>query len=864
MNFDIGSGFQAAIAAFVLSSGNPYAAAAAFVAGGLAGGDAKRHAANLARTAYNEAQVDRAIMVQSATAPHKIVYGRAMVSGPIAFAHSSGDKGQFLHLVIPLAGHECDAVEAIYLNETALTLDANGWATNEEFAVTDKKVTTQTQTVATSGAITITLPSTVLRVTGVSFRNGSLRDYPVKLVNTYNLTGNTLTFTNTTGYPQCLVTYEYLVSSTQLVRVRTYLGTSTQAADADLVAESGGKWTADHRLRGLCYVCLRLEYNQDIMGATGVPNVAAVVRGRKVWDPNNQVTAWSDNAALCVADYLRTYMGASAAEVPDAELGAEADVCWASVTVAATGATEHRYTCNGVLSTAATPQENLDALCECMAGHVVWAQGRYRIQAGAHRASTLSLNEDMLADGTITIQPSLQRTELFNRVTARYTEPAKAYTTVEAPSVANATYLAADGGLDLPLDVTLDLVDGQLRAQRLAKLMLDRARQGLTVQLECSLRAYDVTPGDTVDVSLARYGWIGKPFMVVRREHDLVAQRVRLTLRETVPEVWDWAYGQATTVDLTPNTTLPSAWAKIAPLHDLAATSGTPHLARLADGSVQCRAKVTWTGSSDIHVLQGGAIRLLWGRADIGEWDETLTLPGDATAALIGPLEEGRLYVIGVVPVTQLGRQSPTLTLINHLAVGESEPASDVTGLAAGAAGGGQVPLSWDHCPDADYRETVISVGAAFVDAVPVFTGAADAAAWVPAAAGTHTLWAIHRDRSGNPSAVPASITVTVTDADIGSADVYDVKVESTNGDEFRVGQNRQTLLIAHVFRNGVEVTAETPDSWFSWRRVSVLPEDLAQDAAWNTAYASGYKQINVSVDDVASQATFHCDLFRP
>jgi len=107
-------------------------------------------------------------------------------------------------------------------------------------------------------------------------------------------------------------------------------------------------------------------------------------------------------------------------------------------------------------------------------------------------------------------------------------------------------------------------------------------------------------------------------------------------------------------------------------------------------------------------------------------------------------------------------------------------------------------------------------------------------------------------------------LTLTGAEALVESGN-YEVQIESTNGDEFRVGLGTHTLLIAHVFRNGVEVTADVPESWFRWRRVSLFPAGPPNDdASWNALYATGYKQINVSVDDVASKATFFCDILKP
>lgn len=107
-------------------------------------------------------------------------------------------------------------------------------------------------------------------------------------------------------------------------------------------------------------------------------------------------------------------------------------------------------------------------------------------------------------------------------------------------------------------------------------------------------------------------------------------------------------------------------------------------------------------------------------------------------------------------------------------------------------------------------------------------------------------------------------LTLTGAEALVESGN-YEVQIESTNGDEFRVGLGTHTLLIAHVFRNGEEVTADVPDSWFRWRRASFIAQQPPNDdASWNALYATGYKQINVSVDDVASKATFFCDIWKP
>ena len=93
----------------------------------------------------------------------------------------------------------------------------------------------------------------------------------------------------------------------------------------------------------------------------------------------------------------------------------------------------------------------------------------------------------------------------------------------------------------------------------------------------------------------------------------------------------------------------------------------------------------------------------------------------------------------------------------------------------------------------------------------------------------------------------------------------YQVSIESSNGTEFRVGENTSTLLKARLFLNGVEITDSTPASWFSWRRASIVNDSPPNDdASWNSLYTTGYKQVLIYVDTVDSKATFFCDIISP
>ena len=62
-------------------------------------------------------------------------------------------------------------------------------------------------------------------------------------------------------------------------------------------------WTTDHKLRGIAYIAANYEFDTQGM-FSGIPNLSARVKGKKVLDTRTSTTAWSDNPALCLHDYL--------------------------------------------------------------------------------------------------------------------------------------------------------------------------------------------------------------------------------------------------------------------------------------------------------------------------------------------------------------------------------------------------------------------------------------------------------------------------------------------------------------------------------------------------------------------------------
>ena len=80
-------------------------------------------------------------------------------------------------------------------------------------------------------------------------------------------------------------------------------GQASQTADPMLRASIGSQWTTAHRLDGVAYIACSFIY--DAKGQfRGVPQLTVQVKGRKVFDPRDNSTAWSDNPALVMLDYI--------------------------------------------------------------------------------------------------------------------------------------------------------------------------------------------------------------------------------------------------------------------------------------------------------------------------------------------------------------------------------------------------------------------------------------------------------------------------------------------------------------------------------------------------------------------------------
>ncbi|MBY6223551.1 phage tail protein [Ferrimonas balearica] len=493
------------IAAGVAAAGVVSTAAAIAIGVGAA---ALTYAATEALTANsfaNEAYAQQR-MVRSPTEPRRGIYGRAMVSGPLVFAEETGEDNAYLHLVIPLAGHPCDGVEAVYFGDE------------------------------------------------LAWRNGQLqRRFAGK------------------------------------ARIKAHLGRQT-SADADLVRECQ-RWGRAHIGKGMTYLYVRLQHDPDVY-PNGVPNIKALVRGKRVYDPRRDSSiggdgeqrwdtpatwAWSENWALCVLDFTRfeSGVGANASEIDLPSFAAAANDSDEAITYQ-DGQTESRYCCNGTWTQDSSPSSVMERLLTAGAGTFVYVSGRYRLYAGVYQGpETLTLTEADAA-GEVSVRPYTPRAELCNAVRGTYVDPDNFYQPSDFPPHESAYYRQQDNNEYIDHDLDLPFTQSLWTAQRLAKLHLELNRAGMRVQFPTKMIGLAVSVGSVVRLQMDRLG-IDGVFQVVDWQMEL-GKPVRLILQESNAALYDFAQGEYTQRDLAPNTVLPRPAQVPAPV-DLAIqmTPQSPH-----------------------------------------------------------------------------------------------------------------------------------------------------------------------------------------------------------------------------------------------------------------------------------------------
>ena len=639
---------------------------------------------------------------RNAVAPQDFIYGEVRKGGTVVYDETTGEKNKFLHRVIALAGHEVEEIGDIYINDEPI--EFGGF--NYEVEVTYER---------SGGGDNAPPPSTLTTTstyTGVSAADATyqvddslsasdLVDLEANSVGSSRNWANTFSDVRKKFVSAKVLSREESSSGMVVsapyagkIRINRHLGDQT-APDADLLAESElvddeGNKIIDENFVGndIAYIYVRFEYDREVF-ANGLPLITAKIKGKKVFDPRTSTTAYSNNAALCLRDYLTASYGLQDSDIDEAAFQIAANECDEAVALAG-GGTEPKYTMNGVVRSDQNFGDVLQQMTTCCTGTLFWGMGAWDLVAGAYSAPVLDFTLDDLR-GPISVDPLTNLRDSFNAVSGTFNDAEQDYITVDYPTVTSSAFEAQDGGQRLPLDLELPFTTSAATAQRIAKLTLFRAREQISMSADFSLKAFNVEVGDIITFTNERYGWNQKQFEVVGWNLNIgegAGITVRLSLQETSAAAYDWNAEESDIIGNDSN--LPSPFSGLE-INNLVASGGGR---TQSDGTFVNTAILSWDDADSSFVNE---YEVQWRPLSDSSFSTTVT---SESTIEIAPLIDNVEYIFRVRAITDLGNRGP-FTSVTFTGGGDETAPSLPTNISA-TGGFKYITIDWTNPPESD------------------------------------------------------------------------------------------------------------------------------------------------------------------
>lgn len=350
-------------------------------------------------------------------------------------------------------------------------------------------------------------------------------------------------------------------------------------------------------LVGKAAVMIRLHYNAQYYTG-GLPQISFLIHGKNdIYDPRTTTSGYSNNAALCIADFASTPrkfggFGLSyGTQIPSAELIAAANVCDEQVALAYSPSspplTEAAYACDGQFDLNMTRGEILQNMLTSCAGRMTFVAGQFVIWPGAWIGNAFAIGSNpgggvvpigdfaQLAAGPIRWRPTSPSRELYNGCKGTYISMSNKWTVTDFPPYCQDedhgygpggltpagssafdydASLEADGGDRRWLEIQLPFTISASRAQRIAKIeYLRRRNPGVSRTrgdgtLILNLAAYQIATLDLGLITLPYLGWSAKQIEVTGTRLQLregskdnaPVLSVEVDIQETDPTIYDW------------------------------------------------------------------------------------------------------------------------------------------------------------------------------------------------------------------------------------------------------------------------------------------------------------------------------------
>lgn len=535
-------------------------------------------------------------------------------------------------------------------------------------------------------------------------------------------------------------------------KIKINLGADNQTADSDLVSEDTNI-TSNHRFRGIAYLYVRLEFDADVY-PNGIPNISALIQGRKVLDYRNNSTAYSANPALIIYNYLISPegMGAATSEIDTSSFTTAANNCDTNITI--TGGTQKRYEAHGVINLNQKPIEVIDDILSSCVGILTYEQGLFKLKVGVATSSVKTINESDLIN-EINVRAKPKRQDLYNQVRGTFADEANNYIATDFPIKESTSYQTADGEV-VSREINLPFTTNNVMAQRIALILLKQSRNMITLNFQGKANLLNLSVGDVCTINLDKLGFSSKLFQITSftLNENLTCN---ITAQEYETTVYDFnASTEETTLTTPNNINLPNAFSVSAPTNLVLGDE-----LRIAnEGIVTTVLTASATISDDAFV---GRYECQFKKTT----DSVFTVVGIATSPVfdIHGIIDGITYDVQIRAINNIGAKSSFLTG-QHTVIGELAPPSDVTGLACNIVGK-DAHISFDAVPDLDLafyqlRYSTATIGAEWNNSVLLVEKISRPATsiTVPARVGSYLIKAFDKSLNSSTNATIISTNI--------------------------------------------------------------------------------------------------------
>jgi hypothetical protein len=299
---------------------------------------------------------------------------------------------------------------------------------------------------------------------------------------------------------------------------------------------------ATSRYEGLCYAMITLEQDRDQTVWRGIPEITAIIRGKRCFDWRTGVTEYTENPAIHLVDYVKSPIYGKSLADSDINYPYFTDVANAcevieSTNTISTGRSYYdretdtyfnlppvvttesfaRFSNNTIIDTERSIFNNMQELSNSFRGFFPEPDGRLAVGTEDVATSVFSFDNDNII-GKLT-RSTTSRNDRFNRVVVKFPNKINDYEMDEiyypdASSQLYADWLVEDNDVPLETTINADHCVYKAEALQLGEVAAKVSRNSDQVNFIAMLEAAELDIGDVIDITDSTRGWVGVLFRI--------------------------------------------------------------------------------------------------------------------------------------------------------------------------------------------------------------------------------------------------------------------------------------------------------------------------------------------------------------